>query len=239
MSAFDTECPRCHGKGLPKSVAPVPQSPPYSPSVPPQFPVQQSGLKATPVIPIVGGVIALSVITFLGLKLIGSNIVVQVQPTAQNNTASLVPTPVSAVVPALIPTVAPIVVPTTPPQNPDTIITRQDAEYMANLDKVVLPETPSEDLSIDAQISVMRSNIRQAQAQLAQVPPTPRFVKAHSLLQDGFSKTSQGVTMLELGKNMGDKQTIDEGVADIHSGAEIMRQASAELKAVANKMRGR
>ena len=138
MSAFDTECPRCHGKGLPKPPAPVPQSPPpYNPSVPPQFPIQQSGLKSTPVVPIVGGVIALSVAAFLGLKFMGSNIVVQVQPNAQNNTASSVPTPVSAVAPVLIPTTEPIFIPTTPPQNPDTIITRQDEEYMANMEKVM------------------------------------------------------------------------------------------------------
>lgn len=37
MSAFDAECPRCHGKGVPKPPTGAP--PPYSP--PPQYPQPQ------------------------------------------------------------------------------------------------------------------------------------------------------------------------------------------------------
>ena len=98
---------------------------------------------------------------------------------------------------------------------------------------------PSDDLGIDTQLSVIKSEIRQTQAQLAQVPPTTRFVKAHSLLEDGLGKMSQGITMLEFGKTMNDEKTVDEGVEDLHSGAQTMRQASDELRAVANKMRGK
>ena len=43
MSAFDKECPRCHGKGLPKPQPPaIPPASPPPVSPPPNYPPQQS-----------------------------------------------------------------------------------------------------------------------------------------------------------------------------------------------------
>ena len=124
MSAFDQECPRCHGKGIPKPPTPPQQVPPYAPynpTIPHAAPPIKRGPNVWLILAIVAGIfvfiLALPFLLVGGLVGVGSQIKGQIE--ADNNAAlsanSALPAPTIAPVraPVFVPTSTPSPIPTT------------------------------------------------------------------------------------------------------------------------------
>lgn len=138
MSAFDQECPRCHGKGIPKPPAPPQQAPPpqpYNPTIPQPAPPTKRGPNVWLILAIVAGlfifILALPFLLVGGLVGVGSQIKGQIE--ADNNAAlsanSVMPAPTiaPATAPVFAPTPTPFATPTTAPPKAQSAAPAADA----------------------------------------------------------------------------------------------------------------
>ena len=231
LSDFDSECPKCHGKGLPKPAA-VPQSPPplpYNPTIPRPAPVIER--KSTSPLLIVGLLLVPVIGGFGFLKFSG----MELRPKTQESIATPIP-----IVP-LAPTAAPVVVPIET-QRPEPVVTRADEAYIENMGKVfnMMPgNSEAKNLSTTAKFSVMQAEVRQAQMQMMEAPPTPRFAKAHSLMRDSLSEMSLGITMAQLGGSTKNQKFLDEARTHFDNSEAISNQSFDEFDKIVKELRGK
>lgn len=241
MSAFDAECPKCHGKGIPKPVAAPPQLPaplPYNPTIPrpapapPQRGMSPVAIGALVLVPVVA---VFAAFNFFGLE---------VKPKSPN-----APTAVATSVPTVAPVVtpAPIAPSGAPTASGRTMVSERDAAWIEGvlpiMKEAALAErkflnsrgkTPSESVE---NLTELKASMEQVRLKLLGAPRSANFAKASSLFFEGVNKTATGADLVLIGYAFKDapsgQDSIKDGGEQLIAGGNLMESG---LKAAGETM---